>query len=84
MRVEPRQQARACGTAASGVVKLGVTNAVVGKAIELGSLDFAAITSEVAESHVIAEDNNEVGFGSILGKQRGREVCKNCDAREAE
>lgn len=77
MRVEPSQQARACGAAASGVIELGVTNAVVGEAIELGSLDFAAVTSEVAESHVIAEDDNEVGFGCILGKQRGGEGCEN-------
>jgi hypothetical protein len=62
VRVQAREQRRARGAAARGVIELRAAQAAGGQAIEVGCLDFAAIAADIGEAHVIVEDQNDVGF----------------------
>ena len=67
MVIETGQQRRTRWAAARTVVELRETNAFLRQFIDVGRIDFAAITTDVREAHVIGKDDNQIGplrFGS--------------------
>lgn len=64
VRVEPGQQAGSSGAAASRVVELSESQTCGGKCIQRWCADFTAVTAEIREAHVVAEDHNDVGTRS--------------------
>ena len=71
--VEARKQGGAGGTAAGGVVELGEAEAAGGEGVEGGGADFATVAAEVGESHVVGENDDEVGR-SVGGGGNGEGV----------
>ena len=61
MRMQAGQQRGARRAAAGGVVELRIAQAVGRQSIQIGRLDFAAVTADVGKSHVIVEDDQDVG-----------------------
>ena len=74
LRVVAGQQRAARGPAARGVVELSEAQPVAGKGIEVWGGDFAAVTAGVGETHVVGEDEDNVGLCRRGGgvQQRGR------------
>ena len=61
MRVQAGQQRGARRAAARGVVELRIAQAVGRQTVQIGCLDFAAVTADIGKSHVIVEDDQDVG-----------------------
>lgn len=60
MRIQPRQQAGPRRAASGGIVKLREPHTVLGEFIQVRGGDFTAVTAEVGEAHVVAEDDDHV------------------------
>ena len=63
MRIKTGEQRRASGAAASIVEKAGEAHAVSCQRIEIGGVRFPAETTGVGISHIISEDDKDVGTG---------------------
>ena len=61
MRMQAGQQRGARRAAAGGVVELRIAQAVGRQAIQVGRLDLAAVTADIGKSHVVVEDDQDVG-----------------------
>ena len=61
MVVAPGQQRGACWRAEGGGVEVGVAEASGGEAVDVWSGDFGAIAAEVGETHVVEDDEDDVG-----------------------
>ncbi len=59
--IETGEQRGAGGTAPAVVVELGEAEAVRGEFVEIGGVDFAAVTADVREAHVVGHDEDDVG-----------------------
>jgi hypothetical protein len=49
-----------CGPAAGGVIELCEAKSVMGQLVKVRGIDFAAEATEIGESHVIGQDNDDV------------------------
>ena len=70
MRVQPRKQGSARGTATGIVVKPRVSQAVFGKLVDVGSFYFTAVTTQIGITHIVGKNNNNVRlflFGVFTG-----------------
>ncbi len=59
--VNPAEEGGPGGPAAGGVVELGEAETVFGQLVEVRGVDFAAEATEVGESHVVGQDDDDVG-----------------------
>jgi hypothetical protein len=60
MVINPGKQTDSRGPALRGVVSLGVTNSVLGQAIQIGRLDLSTIATQIRIPHVIGHDENYI------------------------
>lgn len=65
-----REERGAGRPAAGGVVKLSEAEAICGKAIEIRRGDFAAVGAEIGKTHVVREDEKNVGASGSFGRAR--------------
>ena len=59
--IQSREQAGPGGTAPRGIIETGVTQAARSQGIEVRRLDFAAVTADVRETHVVRHDKHDIG-----------------------
>ncbi len=69
--VVPGKQLRPGGVTLGGVVELCETQPALGQPVEVGSLDFPAIASDIRVTHVIDHDEDDVGPGPVRLCTRG-------------
>ena len=62
VRVEPCEQRGAGGAATTRIVELGESKPALSESVEMGSLNFPAIASNVGPAHVIRHDEDDVGL----------------------
>ena len=67
--VDPAHQGGPCGPTPGCVVELGEPQAVLGELVQVGGIDFPSEASEVRESHVVREDDDDVGTIRLFGRQ---------------
>ena len=72
LRVLAGEQATAGGSATGCGVGLREAESAGGKAVEVGSVDVAAVAAGVGEAHVIGEDEEEIGAAVSSGEGSGR------------
>ena len=61
VRMQSGQQRCARRAAAGGVIELRIAQAVGREAVEVRSFDLAAVTADIRKSHVVVEDDQDVG-----------------------
>jgi hypothetical protein len=74
MRIQTRQQGRARGAATPGVIELREADTVGGETIKILSREFTAVTTDIGESHVIRENDDNVrlvGRVEVAGSDNG-------------
>ena len=76
MRMQPREQRRARGTASRRVVELGEAHAAPGERIQIRRRNLAAVTADVREPHVVRENDDDVGPGYFSGVHERRKTQK--------
>lgn len=70
--VHAGEQGGAGGAATGGVVEVGKAEAAAGEGVEVGGANFGAVAGEIAEAHVVGEDEDDVGGrGGLGGQGRG-------------
>src|SRR6516162_4623979 len=62
LRVVARQDRRSRWPAAGGVVELREPQAAGRQSVDIGRLDFTAVTTRIRVAHVIGQDNQDVGL----------------------
>jgi hypothetical protein len=72
MGIQPREQRRPRRAATGRVVKLREPQPVGGERIEIRRLDLAAVAAQIAEAHVISENDDDIGSTRFRGPQRRR------------
>src|SRR5437762_7969983 len=60
VRIEAGKKGCARGTTTGGIVKLCETHAAPGEFVEIGCMDFAAVTTEIRIPHIIHKDDDDV------------------------
>src|SRR5438045_1982411 len=74
MWIKAGEQRSTAGAAARVIVELREADSICGEAIEIWILDFAAVTAEVREAHVIRKDDHDVRpFGARSRKRKSRQ-----------
>src|SRR5579884_2719983 len=68
MRIEAGEQRGAAGTATAGVVELGEPQAGRRELVEVRRRNFASVTTDIGEAHVINQDDNDVRPGWRRGE----------------
>ena len=76
MRIEAGHQRRPRRTAAGRVVELREPHAMLRQGIDVRRGNFAAIAAEVRPTHVVDENDDDIGWRFCLGGQTGRKVVK--------
>ena len=56
MVIKPSEQTDPGGPTLRGVVRLGIADAVLGQAIQVGRLDLTSITSEIGIPHIVRKN----------------------------
>src|SRR6059058_3104392 len=72
--VETGEQRSPSRLALGGVVKLSEAQTFAGELVDVRRMNFAPITTDVAETHVIGEENNDVrspGCGGLRLSEEG-------------
>ena len=62
MGIQAGQKGAAGRTTARGVVELAVAEAASRQTVQVGGIHFPAVTPEIRETHVIVENQNDVGL----------------------
>ena len=73
--VKSGEQRSASGAAAASVIELGKAQALVGKPVEIGRWNFAAVTADVRKAHVIHQND-----GDVWALGRGRQSWTTAEA----
>ena len=60
VRVKTREKRRPRRAASRGIVELGKSQAPVGQAVEMGSADFAAVASDIGETQIVIQDQENI------------------------
>jgi hypothetical protein len=68
VRVQAGEKAGAAGTAAGRIAEVREADAGTGQAVDVRRADLAAVTADVAETHVIGKDDDDVGAREGCGK----------------
>ncbi len=61
MRMQSGHQACPRWAAASSIIKLGKTQTLAGKLIDIGSSNLTAITAKIRIAHVVHQDDHNIG-----------------------
>ena len=62
MWIHTGQEAGSCWTATCCIVKLGISQTLRCEAIQVGCIDFAAVASDVRVTHVVSQNENNIGL----------------------
>lgn len=71
MIIKPGQQRRPRRAAAGAIVKLRKANALVPQAVDMRSVNLAAITAKIGKSHIVCQDDQKIRAPSLAGKRKG-------------
>ena len=61
MLVSSGKQGRTAGTAAAGILELTEPDSIVSQTVNIRSMDFAAIAAQIRKSHIITQNQYDIG-----------------------